>query len=802
MNLLVSYNWMKEHVKLKASSEDFAHRISLSGPSVERIMKQGEELEGVVVGKVLKVKAHPDADKLRIAETDIGGETKDIVCGGSNLEEGQLVAVAKPGSRVRWHGEGELIELEVAKIRGVESFGMIAAANEIGLADMFPHEEREILDLSEMKVKPGTPVAEALGLDDTIFDVEITTNRPDAFSIIGMAREASAILEAPFLWKPENPPSPRLRRADSLPLKVTVKSKKLCPRYQAIVLKNVRVGPSPMWLRKRLASAGLNAINNIVDITNYILLEYGQPMHAFDYAKLQGPEIVVREAKKGEKMKALDGNEYELADGQLVIADKEEPVAVAGVMGGEATGVSDATTTIVFESATFEPVQVRRTARALNLHSDSSTRFEKGLSTESTPAALAKAVRLAEELAGAEVASEVFDARAERHKPLKYTFRPEEAEKLIGIAIPEKEMRKTLTSLGFKLSGGGKKWNVEVPYWRDNDIEGERDLVEEIARVHGYDNLPSVIPDGELPLSETDPSLVWEDRAKRMLKNWGFTEIMSYSFVSEELIKADGDDVSDALKLLNPLAEDYTYMRRSLVGSALKVIEENQGEEPEGALFEMTNVYLPIEGDLPEEKLGLVMAEWGRDTNGSSVRRVKGAVEALASGLGVADITFEPSTESDGHWHPGRTAAVMLGGMSIGTVGEVHPSKLARFRVDGRVAMADLDAAAILAIANRRKGYSSIPEFPNAKRDIAFVVDSKTEHRKLNEAISKSDELVRMSTLFDVYEGDALGKGKKSMAYHVQFGTGDRTLEAKEVDAAVENIKRQLKEKFDAEIRS
>lgn len=798
MNLLVSYNWMKEHVKLKATPEEFARRISLSGPSVERIMKQGEDLDRVVVGKVLKVKAHPDADKLRIAETDLGGEVKDIVCGGSNLEEGQLVAVAKPGSRVRWHGEGDPITLEVAKIRGVESFGMIAAANEIGLADMFPHEEREILVFTDIDAKPGTPVAEALELGDTIFDVEITTNRPDAFSIIGMAREASVVMEKPFTWKPEKQPG---KAKEKLPLKVTLKAKELCPRYQAIVMKNVKVGESPMWLKKRLASAGLNAINNIVDITNYILLEHGQPMHAFDYEKLGGHEIVIREAAEKEKFKALDGNDYELAKGQLVIADKDNPVAVAGVMGGEESGVRSETTTIVFEAATFEPVQVRRTARALNLHSDSSTRFEKGLSTESTSPALAKAVVFAQKLAGAEVASEVFDARADRYKPLKYAFRPAMAEKLIGVAIPEKRMRKILADLGFKISGSGKKWTVEVPYWRDNDIEGERDLVEEIARVHGYDNLPSVIPSGALPLPEMNPALLWEDRAKRILKHWGFTEIMSYSFISKELVEADGINIADTLGVLNPLAEDYAYMRTSLASSMLKVIEENQGEVSEGSAFEMANVYLPREGDLPEEKLRLMLASWSRDMGGQDVRHVKGIVEAFGREFGLRDMTFEPTTEG-GDWHPGRSATVMYGGMSVGTVGEVHPAKLARFRIDGRVAMADLDAAALLAAANMHKGYQSIPNFPYAKRDIAFVVGRTVEHRKLFATITGADELIRGAELFDAYEGEALGDGKKSMAYHLEFGRADRTLETKEVDEAVEKITQELKEQFDAEIRS
>ncbi|HJV33272.1 MAG TPA: phenylalanine--tRNA ligase subunit beta, partial [Patescibacteria group bacterium] len=400
MNLLVSYGWLKEYVKLRKTPQEFAARISLSGPAVERIHATGAHLDKVVVGKILKVKPHPNADKLRVVETDLGSMAKDVVCGGSNLEEGMLVAVALPGAWVKWHGEGEPVEIKEAALRGVASYGMICGADEIGLLDAFPKkEEKEIVDLTSLAAAPGTPLAEALKLDDVVFDVEVTSNRPDAYCMLGMALEASAILKAPLTWK-----APKMPKAKSgapmLPLAVELKAKKLCPRYQAVVMRNAKVGPSPAWMKARLASAGVRSINNLVDITNYVRLELGQPMHVFDYEKLSGKKIVVREAAAGEKLKALDGNAYELKNGQLVIADAERPVAVAGVMGGEESGATEKTTTIVFESAAFDPVSVRRTARALNLHSDSSKLYEKGLSTETTAIALARAAELAAELCG------------------------------------------------------------------------------------------------------------------------------------------------------------------------------------------------------------------------------------------------------------------------------------------------------------------------------------------------------------------------------------------------------------------
>lgn len=806
MNLLVSYNWLKEHVALKASPDEFAKRISLSGPSVERTFSRGEGLERIVVGRVLEVKPHPDADKLRVVLTDIGSGKKDIVCGGANLAPGQHVVVAlpaavgKPGAMVRWHGEGEPVEIKATKLRGVESYGMICGANEVGLEDMFPSSDPlEIVDLGNLDAKSGTPIVEALGLSDTVFDMEVTTNRPDAFGMVGIAREAAAIMEAPFTWKPAKLPA-RVKR-DRLPLSVEVKARKLCPRYQAVVMKNVKVGPSPVWLKRRLAAVGFNSINNVVDITNYILLDLASPMHAFDYDTLAGKSIVVREAKKGETLMTLKDEEKELAPGQLVIADRERPVAVAGVMGGRETGVTEKTTTIVFESASFEPVQVRKTSRALNLQSDSQLRYEKGLSVEATEPALARAIELAEQICGAEVASEIFDIRASGYRQLVYDFRPELTEEIIGIAIPHKRMKRILTDLGFRVSGAGKRWNVRVPYWRDHDIEGERDLVEEVARVYGYGNLPSVMPAGILPETRPDAHLEWEGRVKRILKDWGYTEVMSYSFVSEALMRKEGIDASRALKLLNPLSEELTHMRMSLVGSALSIIEANQDDSAEGSAFELANVYLPRKGDLPEERARLLIVDWSRESGGGrAVRKVKGTLESLMGRLGHAEnLTF--TSAKGALWHPGRSAKVCVVCPDVGTLGEIHPVVLKRFGVERRVAVADIDLEAVLSVAHERKTYEPIPEFPNAKRDLAFTVPREVAHDDVASAMRSVAGLIRKVELFDIYENAQLGEGKKSMAYHLEFGARDRTLSAKEVDAFMDDIRGELKSRFGAEIR-
>ncbi|MDO8617914.1 MAG: phenylalanine--tRNA ligase subunit beta [Candidatus Uhrbacteria bacterium] len=464
MNLLASYNWLKEYVDLKGiTPEEFASRISLSGPGIERLYPQGEHLRQIVVGRVVEIKTHPNADKLKLALVDVGGKTLSIVCGGSNLAVDQWVAVAKIGAMVRWHGEGEPVELKSAEIRGIKSEGMICAANEIGLFDIFPHIEREILDLNkalpEAKLKAGMPLGDLLGVaDDVVMDVEVTTNRPDAMSIAGLAREAAAILKRKFLWAGSlNIPLIRGSQSERVGaltgVSVRIADKTLCPRFMAVQIDGVKVGPSPWWLKRRLISSGVRPINNVVDITNYVMLEIGQPMHVYDSLQLTAyssqPKLEVRIARVGEKMLALDGKEYQLDDTMLIVADERQPIDIVGVMGGEATGVTKDTTSILFEAATVDPVSIRRTARKLNLYSGAQALFEKGLSTEAPPLAIARAIELCLELAGGQVASKVFDSQTKKYQPKKFSIKTAEVNALIGVELPVKEMYDTLQRLGF-----------------------------------------------------------------------------------------------------------------------------------------------------------------------------------------------------------------------------------------------------------------------------------------------------------------------------------------------------------------
>lgn len=802
MNILASYDWLKEYVDLGTlSAEEFAARVSLSGPGIERLYPQGVDLEKVVLGHVLEVNPHPNADKLRLAVTDVGNKKITIVCGGSNLEAGQWVAVALNGAKVRWHGEGELIELQPAEIRGVKSEGMICAANEIGLYDAFPHAEREIVDLGKqlpgLKMKPGTPLADVLGLNgDTLMDIEVTTNRPDAFSLVGLAREASAILKRSMTWKPTTLP----KKTGKQKMNVKVEEKKLCPRYMGAFVYGIKVGPSPWWLKRRLLSAGLRPINNVVDITNFVMLELGQPMHAFDADKLAGKKLVVRKAKNGEKMPALDGKTYELNDSMLVIADAERPQAVAGVMGAETSAATSSSTAVVFEAATFDSVSVRRTARALNLYSDAQLRFEKSLSVQGPQDALARAIELCLELCGGEVSAQIFDARSGPYKAKSYSISFAKINELIGVEVKPKECVDTLKRLGFEVKADKKKLTAKIPWWRDHDIEDGRDLVEEIARVFGYSNLPTVFPSGK---TNRQPSraLKLENEVRNLAQGAGLMETFTYSFVSKKMLERVGYDPKTLLRVQNPLSSDFEFMRTSLLPSLVDVVLENQERARSQKLFEIQNVYYPTDKgwkELPEECLELGAAFLG---DKSAWREAKGLVEHILNGLGIRDVTWK-RVVGDLFWHPGRTAQAWRGEHLLATVGELHPTLSAQAGIEGKLALVDMPLGELFHVASSGRAYEPIPAFPQPKRDLAFILSREVEVQQMTRVMRATDPLVRHIEWFDTYEGKGMDEDKKSVAFHLTIGSDERTLESAEVDAVLERVKAAMAGAFDASVRS
>jgi len=803
MNILISYDWLKEYLRTKKSAEDFATRVSLSGPGIEHLYPQAEMFDDMVVGKIETIDPHPKADKLRIANTNIGGKKVKIVCGGNNIVEGQWVAVAETGAQVRWHGEGELVVLEPVEIRGVKSEGMICAANEIGLFDAFPHGERDILDLGaalpETTLEAGMPLAKALGLEkEVIMDIEVTTNRPDAYSLVGMARESAAILKEPFIWTPT-----KLPKSTKTPLDVKVSQSALCPRYMAVRMDHVQNGHSPWWLKRRLMSAGLRPINTLVDITNYVMLELGQPMHAFDADLVDGEVIHVRAAKTGEEMPALDGETYALNESHLVIADKTKPIAIAGVMGGEETAVTSDTQSVIFEAATFDPISVRKTARSLNLYSDSQQRFEKGLSTEAPKDALARAIELCQLLCGGKVASGIADVQSKTYQPKKYAVSFDEINALVGIDISKKTAKETLERLGFKLKVDTKQITATVPWWRDHDIEGGRDLVEEIARMEGYANLPAIFPSGT-STSPMDPGLTFEKQLRHRLAGVGLHELFTYSFVSKEVLELAKFDPSTMLRIQNPLSADYEYMRTSLLPSMLQVLVQNQERFPEQSLFEIAHVYLRAIGDtssvgpwkqLPDETPMLSIGVMEDD----AWKKIKGFCEYIFHILHI-DIEWRVLEENGSLWHPGRSAQAFAGDLLVATCGELHPERLNAYGFSTRVGLADLPIRELLE-AKQPAIYTPLPLFPEAKRDLAITVARDVQVADVQTEAKKASDILTSIEWFDTYAGKGLPDGKKSLAFHLNFSKPDRTLETEEVEAAMKDIIVALEKTVHAELR-
>ncbi len=792
MNALVSYQWLKEYVDLKETPSEFASRVSLSGPAVERLYPQEASFDRIVVGHVVSLEAHPNADKLRVAKVDIGGAAQplNIVCGGTNLRDDQWVMVALIGSKVRWHGEGELIELVPTAIRGVNSEGMICASEEVGLGDAFPSRgEREIVDLEERVPGfvgiSGQSLAEALGYaGDVVMDMEVTSNRPDAMGMVGMAREAAAILERPFVWQraPEILPA-------GVPLNIQIEDPKRCLRYRAVRIDGVKVGPSPWWMQRRLLQAGLRPINNIVDITNYVLLELGQPMHAFDAGRLSQNQIRVRTAKTGETIELLNGTMAALQETMLVIADAEKPIAVAGVMGGKGSSITTATTSLVFEAATFDAVSIRRTARALRLTTDAQLRYEKGLSTQALSDALARSVELCLQIAGGQVASQVFD-QGVAYEPRVFSIPIDRVQTLIGVPLSHEEIQSTLKRLGFDVRLDGEVLTAFVPWWRDHDIEDGRDLVEEVARVYGYAHIPAIFPAGVSP-RPTDPILRWEDRVRDLVVGAGYTEVYSYSFVSKDLLEKTGYSHLPVLAVSNPLSTDLEVMRPSLLPSLIQVVIENQERARSQRLFEIAHEYHPRTGDLPEERLRLAGAVLAEDR---AWREAKGLVEHLLQELHVPKIRFT-RLEEDGHWHPGRSLEIWSASTRLGVVGELHPRFADQLKIEGRLALIDIDLPSLISVASTNPTYVPLPTYPDVRRDLALLVHKEVSVEELAKTMKEANSLLREVEWFDTYTGTGVEEGKKSVAFHLAFSSSERTLETKEVDEAMNAITMILEKK-------
>lgn len=790
----LSMRWLHDFVEeIPATNREYAERLTMTGSKVEGWEEEGSELNKVVVGKILELAPHPNADKLQICQVDVGdGAPLQIVTGAKNVAVGDLVPVALDGSSL--HGG---VKIKKGKLRGVASNGMLCSVAELGITTHdFPYAIDDGIFILQEDCRVGQDIREAIGYNDTVFEFEITSNRPDCLSVIGLARETAVSFGKPL--KLHTPVVKGGHGDVNGLLKVRVEAPDLCPRYCARVVKNVRVKPSPRWMRERLRASGVRPINNIVDITNYVMLEYGQPMHAFDQKYLKEQQIVVRRAKEGESIVTLDGVKRKLSPDMLVIADQDKPSAVAGVMGGEYSGIMDDTNTIVFESACFAGPSVRITAKTLGMRTDSSARFEKGLDPNNCIPALERACELVELLDAGDVCDGIIDVNNSSGERRKLALEPEWINRFLGISISEEEMVQILQKLDFEVKDGV----VAVPTFRA-DVEHKADVAEEIARFYGYDRIPTTLVGGS-----AQGKLTEEQKFERMVNDTmqalGYSEIMTYSFISPKFYDKIGLPSDSPLRrsvtIANPLGEDTSIMRTIALPSLCEALSRNYSNRNLSAsLYEIATEYIPKESDseLPVEKQSVVIGAYGEGTDFFSL---KGAVEALLEKARVFDYDVQPTEEYA--FHPGRCAQLLKDGKAFGVIGELHPKVLENYGLGARACAAVLDFNALFALRDPVRQYQPLPKFPAVTRDLAFVCDDEIPVLALQKSIAAAaGSRLEKVTLFDVYKGKQVADGKKSVAFNLVLRSADGTLKDEDADAIVKKVRKALTD-LGAELRS
>ncbi|MCR5174793.1 MAG: phenylalanine--tRNA ligase subunit beta [Oscillospiraceae bacterium] len=790
--MLLSRKWLDEYVTVDAENREFAEDMTLSGSKVEGYSVLSDEIKNVVVGRVLSLERHPDSDHMWICQVDVGGRTEQIVTGAQNVRAGDLVPVALDGSTLPGG-----VHINAGVLRGVASNGMLCSLKELGLTvNDFPYAIENGIFILQEDCAPGDDICPVIGCDDTVVEFEITPNRPDCLSVIGLAREAAVTYgKQPVFHDPVVKGSGGNIRDH---LSVEVRDAELCPRYTARMIKNIHIAPSPKWLRQRLRASGVRPINNIVDITNYVMLEYGQPMHAFDYACLDGGRIIVRRAAEGEVMNTLDSSERVLTPDMLVIADENKPVGLAGVMGGENSEITDSTTYAVFECANFNGTSIRRTAARLGMRTDASARYEKGLDVQATEKAVSRACELVEQLGAGEVIDGVIDVVAAPWQPTVVKLEPDKVNALLGTDIPEAEMRRILTELGFELKGD----DIIVPSWR-GDIEHYSDIAEEVARFYGYNNIPVTLMRGDTTLGGYSDEQLAEREIGRLCRDSGYSEIITYSFISPsyyDKIRLPGDSpLRNSLKILNPLGEDTSIMRTTILPSMLEILTRNYNYRNLSArLYEIGKVYYPREDGLADEPKMISLGAYG---NGVDFYAVKGTVETVLSNMRVNGAVYEACTD-DPSWHPGRCARVYAGGRLLGTLGQIHPKVADNYGVDCELYAAVLSLDAVLAARAPEPKFTPLPKYPSVSRDIAVVCDEEITVARLESCIrGAGGAILRDVALFDIYRGLPIAPGKKSCAFSLTLRSDEKTLTDAESDAEVGAVLNALADQLGAVIR-
>ncbi|MCT4594097.1 MAG: phenylalanine--tRNA ligase subunit beta [Anaeromicrobium sp.] len=795
--MLVSLNWLNDYVDLKnLSVEEIRDGFIMSGSNIETVENPAGKMNKIVVGKILEIKKHPDANSLIVTQVDVGEEVVQIVTGADNVKEGDYIPVILSGGRLP-----DGTKIKKGKLRGVVSNGMMCSGTELGIGDnILPtSQNKDGIYIFNKEYPLGSEVKEIMGLDDSVMEFEITFNRPDCLSVIGMAREARATFNVPMKY-PEIRINSEVEDANDY-MKVEVENKDLCDRFVGRVIKNVKIEESPEWLQNRLMRAGIRPISNIVDITNFVMLEFGQPMHAYDIEDVEDRKIIVRNAKAKETIKTLDGQARELNEDILLICDGKKPVGIAGVMGGENTEIKDSTKTIFLEAAHFNKDNIRKTSKDLGLRTEASSRFEKGVDPNTTLTAANRFCQLVEQLGAGEVVGSHIDIYENKTEEKTIKVRSSRINGLLGTKLSNDEMVKIFESLEFKVKTVGEDFEVTVPTYRGDMIK-EIDFVEEIARIYGYDKLETTLYKDSIQGGKT-PVQSSVDILKDTLNGAGLNEILTYSFVSpsvlDNLCVNEESSLRNVVKVINPLGEETSVMRTTLMGNMIEVLGRNYNKNVESArAFECGNTFIPGEDILPSEKRAVTMGMYGKDVDFFSL---KGVVERVFSRFGIDGVEFVPE-KSNTTFHPGRCANVLVKGVVVGTLGELHPNVCENYKIGTRVYVSELDFEAMINHIDLDKGYTPLPKYPAMTRDFAIVVKEDVYVKDIQDVVTANGGgILESITLFDVYRGKQVEEGHKSIAYSLVYRAKDRTLTDEEVTKVHNNIIKELEEKIGGSLR-
>ena len=789
-----SLSWIKTYVPdLDVTAQEYTDAMTLTGTKVEGFTELDADLDKIVIGQIDKIEKHPDADKLIICQVNIGTESVQIVTGAPNVKEGDKVPVVLDGGRVAGGHDGKMtpggIKIKKGKLRGVESCGMMCSIEELGSTrEMYPEAPEYGIYIFPEDAVVGESAIKALGLDDVVFEYEITSNRVDCYGVLGIAREAAATFQKKFC-----PPIVEVKENDEKAsdyVKVTVEDPELCPRYCARVVKNVKIGPSPKWMQRCLASNGIRPINNLVDITNYVMEEFGQPMHAYDLDTIANREIVVRRAGKDEKFVTLDDQERTMDENVLMICDGEKAVGIAGIMGGENSMITDDVKTVLFEAACFDGTSIRLSSKRIGLRTDASGKFEKGLDPNNAQAAIDRACQLMEELGAGEVVGGMVDVCSETREPSRVKFEPEKINKLLGTNLTKEEMIGYLGRV--ELAYDAETDEIVAPTFRQ-DIHCNADVAEEVARFYGYDKIPMTLPTGEATTGKLPFKLRIQEVARDIAEYCGFSEGMSYSFESpkvfDKLCIPKDSDLRKVITISNPLGEDYSIMRTSTLNGMLASLSTNYNRRNKDVrLYELGNIYLPKSlpiTELPDERTMFTLGMYG---NGDFFD-MKGVCEEFFEKIGMKKkVTYDPNSEKP-FLHPGRQANMIYEGKVVGYLGEVHPSVADNYSIGEKAYIAVIDILDILEFAGFNHKYTGIAKYPAVTRDLSLVVPHAVLAGQIEEIFDqRGGNILESYQLFDIYEGAQIEKGFKSMAYSLVFRAHDKTLGENEISAVMKKI--------------